>query len=104
MTRVEHDPVLADLAHLEVLTGASGVGAEGLAWAFVDEVLYAMRDHAWDAPTAIWAVLASRARRAGLRDAMDIDLMAQRVLEKLSRTSRALSGSRREAQVTSSGP
>lgn len=67
-----HDARILDLARLDALD----VSLEGHVhpnWGFVDEVFFACQSHGWAPRMAAWAVLASRARRAGLREALDID-------------------------------
>jgi hypothetical protein len=66
------DSVLTDLASLDVID----VGLEGQVlpnWRFFDEVLYVAADKHWSFRDACWAVIASRARRLGVRDQVDVD-------------------------------
>lgn len=66
------DALLTDLATLDVVD----VDLEGQVlpnWRFFDEMLYVSADKRWSYRDAAWAVIASRARRAGIRDQVDVD-------------------------------
>lgn len=75
----------ADLAALAQLD-AVDIGLEGQPtpnWRFVDEVVYVAAARRWAFRDAVWGVLASRARQAGLRDALDIDALTEAVARLL---------------------
>lgn len=70
------DPVLTDLASLDVVD----VDLEGQVlpnWRFFDEMLYVAADKKWCVRDAAWAVIASRARRLGVRDRVDVDMLTE---------------------------
>ena len=72
------DAELAALAQLD----AVDVGLDGQPtpnWRFIDEVVYVAGARKWAFREAVWGVLASRARQAGLRDALDIDALTEAV-------------------------
>lgn len=81
-------PLLApdgDLAALAQLD-AVDIGLEGQPtpnWRFIDEVVYVAAARRWTFRDAVWGVLASRARQAGLRDALDIDALTEAVARLL---------------------
>lgn len=74
--------VLADDADIAALAqlDAVDVGLEGQPtpnWRFVDEVVYVAAARRWAFREAVWGVLASRARQAGLREAVDVDALTE---------------------------
>lgn len=88
MQLLAQDSVLADLARLDVID----VGLDGQAlpnWHFFDEALYVAADKKWSFRDACWAVIASRARRAGVRDAIDVDKLVDALAKHLPWTMRA---------------
>lgn len=75
MKDVLADARVADLARLDVIDlGASGELL--LNTSFVDEVLAAVFRFGWRPRDAVWAVVASRARKAGVRETCDVDALA----------------------------
>lgn len=72
------DGDLAALAQLD----AVDIGLEGQPmpnWRFVDEVVYVAAARKWAFREAVWGVLASRARQAGLRGSLDIDALTEAI-------------------------
>ena len=83
-----HDPVVTDLAGLDVID--FGLDGQLLPnWHFFDEVLYIAADKKWTFRDAAWAVIASRARRAGVRDQVDVDRLVDALAKFLPWTMRA---------------
>lgn len=87
------DPLVTDLAALDVVD----VALEGQVlpnWRFFDEVLYVAADKRWSFRDAAWAVIASRARRHGVRDRVDVDALVEALARFLPWAMRGGSGAR----------
>lgn len=82
MLQVHVDPVHADLVLLDAVAGPD-LASAAITWGFLDEALRAARDHRWTFSMAVWSVLASRARRAGVREQVDVDAMTAAIMRRL---------------------